>query len=173
MSIIFKFRLLSDEVEDFVRDYEVPFDMTLFDFHNYIRKDLGYSPCELASFFKSDAEWEKLQEFTLFDMGTEDVDIDPHDDIEAPVPMSEVKLSLIITQKFDRLIYVFDMLMERSLYIELLESQFRPEGVEYPRTVLSEGAAPVQFKDDEDEDIFKEAMGEFSEFEGDENLDDE
>lgn len=171
MSIIFKFRLLSDEVEDFVRDYEVPFNMTLLEFHEYIRKDLGYSPCEMASFFKSDAEWEKLQEFTLFDMGTDGVDIDPDDDIEAPVPMSEVKLSLIITQKFDRLIYVFDMLMERNLYIELLESQFRNQEIEYPRTALSEGVPPMQFIDDED--IFKEAMSEFNEFQGDDTIDDE
>lgn len=152
MSIIFKFRLLSDEVEDFVRDYEVPFDMTLLEFHNYIRKDLGYNPCELASFFKSDVEWEKLQEFTLLDMGTEDVDIDPDDDIDPPLPMSQVKLSQIMTEKFDRMVYVFDMLMERSLYVELLESQFRDNNNSYPRKVLSEGVAPIQFLD-EDEQI--------------------
>lgn len=172
MSIIFKFRLLSDEVEDFVRDYEVPFDWTLLEFHNFINKDLKYSNEELASFFKSDVEWEKLQEFTLFDMGTEGVDIDPDDDIPAPVPMSEVKLSLIITQKFDRLIYVFDMLGERSLYIELLESQFRDPDIVYPRIVESKGQPPSQFMI-EDEDIFGEAMGEFADFEGDDNLEDE
>lgn len=171
MSIIFKFRLMSDEVEDFIRDYEVPFDMTLLQFHEYIRKDLKYNPCELASFFKSDVEWEKLQEFTLVDMGTEGVDIDPDDDIAPPVPMSEVKLALIMNDKFERLVYVFDMLNERSLYIELIESKFRDPEIQYPRTVLSEGAAPEQFK--EEEDIFGEAMSEFSDFEGDDSYDDE
>lgn len=172
MSIIFKFRLLSDEVEDFVRDYEVPFDMTLINFHEYIRKDLKYNPCELASFFKSDVEWEKLQEFTLLDMGTDGVDIDPDDDIAPPMPMADVKLSHIMNEKFERLVYVFDMLNERSLYIELLESQFRNPDIQYPRTVLSEGNPPVQFPD-EQEDIFGEAMSDFNDFQGDDSYDDE
>lgn len=163
---------MSDEVDDFVRDYEVPYNMSLLEFHNYINKDLGYSNEELASFFKSDVEWEKLQEFTLFDMGTDNVDIDPDDDIPAPVPMSEVKLSLIITQKFDRLIYAFDLLMERCLYIELIESQFRDSATNYPRTVKSEGVPPAQFID-EPEDIFKEAMDEFNDFQADEKMNDE
>ena len=29
MSMIFRFRMLSDENDNFVRDYEVPYDMTL------------------------------------------------------------------------------------------------------------------------------------------------
>ena len=36
MSMVFRFRMLSDENDNFVRDYEVPYDMTLLDFHNFI-----------------------------------------------------------------------------------------------------------------------------------------
>lgn len=171
--MIFKFRLLSDEIENFMRDYEVPYNMTLLEFHRFISSDLGYSPDELASFFKSDVDWEKFQEFTLLDMGTDGVDIDPdNDELAAPVPMSEVTLGLIMTNRFDRLIYVFDLLMERALYIELIESKFSEEGAVYPRKVLSEGNPPQQLLDQE-EDIFAQAMSDFEDFEGYEEFDDE
>lgn len=175
--IVFKFRLLSDEVENFVRDYELLADMTLLDFNNYIRQDLDYCPCEMASFFMSDVEWEKFQEFTLLDMGTEDVVIDPDDDeIAPPIPMSQIKLSQIITQKFDRMIYVFDIFAERQFFIELLSSSKVEPGVEYPRTVAAEGNAPLQLIDNQDEgDIFKDTMSDFENIEGveDENLADD
>ena len=31
MSMVFRFRMLSDENDNFVRDYEVPYDMTLLE----------------------------------------------------------------------------------------------------------------------------------------------
>ena len=42
MSMVFKFRMLSDENDHFVRDYEVPYDMTLLGFHEFITRSLGY-----------------------------------------------------------------------------------------------------------------------------------
>lgn len=151
--MIFKFRLLSDESESFLLDVEVPYDMNLLDFHNFIRKEVGYNPCEMASFFISDVEWEKLREFTLLDMGFEmpspdDDEDDDMDDWKPPVAMEKVTLGQIIHEKFDRLIYVFDMFAERQFFIELLESKFIDESVVYPRTVDKQGVAPQQFLDE-------------------------
>ena len=42
MSMVFRFRMLSDENDHFVRDYEVPYDMTLLGFHEFITRSLGY-----------------------------------------------------------------------------------------------------------------------------------
>ena len=53
MSMVFRFRMLSDENDNFVRDYEVPYDMTLLDFHNFILRSLEYEEC-MASFFTAD-----------------------------------------------------------------------------------------------------------------------
>lgn len=36
MSMIFKFRMLSDENDGFIREYEVPYDMNLLDFNDFI-----------------------------------------------------------------------------------------------------------------------------------------
>lgn len=145
--MIFTYRLLSDEVEDFVRDIEIPFDHTLLDLHNYINQELGYTNNEMASFFESDVEWEKLREYTLLDMGSEGVDIDEDDDIEAPMPMEHVKLGQATPDKFGRLIYVFDIFNERQLFIELIKASVPDESVDYPRTIDKQGDAPQQMSD--------------------------
>lgn len=170
--MIFKFRMLSDEAEDFVRDYEASYDMNLADFHTYLRESVGYSPAEMASIFTSDAEWEKLREFTSVDMGLEDED----GSFSVPLPMERVALGQIMHEKFGRLIYVFDIFNERQFFIELLEAKFPEEGVEYPRIVTEEGEPPLQFKDTGQPvelSIFDEAMDEFGDFEGDDTYNDE
>lgn len=170
--MIFKFRMLSDEVEDFVRDYEVPYDMNLADFHTYLRESVGYTPAEMASIFTSDAEWEKLREFTSVDMGLEAED----DSFSIPLPMERVTLGRIVREKFGRLIYVFDIFAERQFFIELLEAKFPEEGVTYPRIVAAEGEPPLQCKPGQEpveRSMFDEAMEEFGEFEGDDSYDDE
>lgn len=174
--MIFKFRMLSDEAEDFVRDYEVPYDMNLADFHTYLRESVGYNPAEVASIFTSDAEWEKLREFTSVDMGLEAQDAIDDEEFAMPVPMERVTLGQIIHEKFDRLIYVFDIFAERQFFIELLEAKFPEDGVTYPRIVAAEGKPPLQCrsgKEPAERSVFDEAMDEFGEFEGDDSYDDE
>ena len=60
--MVFRFRMLSDENDHFVRDYEVMYDTTLLEFHNFILDALEYEPC-MASFFTADDRWEKQREF--------------------------------------------------------------------------------------------------------------
>ncbi len=171
--MIFKFRMLSDEAEDFVRDYEVPYDMNLADFHTYLRESVGYSPAEMASIFTSDAEWEKLREFTSEDMGLDG----EGSGSDVPMPMERVSLGQIMHEKFGRLIYVFDIFNERQFFIELIETKFAEDGVEYPRIVTEEGEPPLQCRAAEREpdgrSMFDEAMDEFGDFQGDDNYDDE
>lgn len=169
--MVFKFRMLSDENDSFVRDYEVMYDMTLLDFHRYICANLGYDPDNMASFFTSNQQWEKLFEFTLMDMGTEDGDSD-----NPSRTMDSVCLGQIIRNRKERLIYTFDMFADRSYFLELQQSTQADADVEYPRTCLSEGEAPDQFDPDAAGgygSIFDEAMSEFNDFAGDESCDDE
>ena len=103
--MVFRFRMLSDENDNFVRDYEVLYDMTLLEFHNFLLEALEYEPC-MASFFTADNRWEKLREFTLMDMG--------EGGEEEPEAMENVRLGQIIHQLRDRLIYLFDLFAERA-----------------------------------------------------------
>lgn len=148
--MIFQFRILSDEVEDFLLDVEVPYDMNMLDFHELLLHDLGYNPCEIASFFLSDVEWEKLQEFTLIDMGTtpSDFKYEVCEECHPPIPMKNVTLGEVVRAKFDRMVYVFDQFTERQLYIELLRSLPSDPERTYPRIVDRQGVAPKQFLDE-------------------------
>ena len=170
MSMIFKFRMLSDENDHFLRDYEVPYDMNLLELHRFLCDNLGYDEQNMASFFSSDKQWNKLQEYTLLDMGDDGSDL-------APRPMESVTLGQIIHKNNDRLIYVFDPFGDRALYLELTASTKEEPHIKYPRLVKAEAEAPNQFEADmtsqESGSMFDEAMGEFSDFEGDDTYDDE
>ena len=106
--MVFRFRMLSDENDNFVRDYEVLYDTTLLDFHNFILRSLEYEDC-MASFFTADDRWEKPSEFTFMDMG------DGREN--APVAMEKVTLGQIIHDRRDRLIYLFDLFRRPGLLL--------------------------------------------------------
>ena len=167
MNIIFKYRMLSDESDNFVRDFEVYPDMTLTEFHHFVLRALGYDQC-MVSIFKSDAEWRLVEEFSEIDMG---------DDIpDAPRCMDKVRLMEVNNDFHDRLIYTFDMLNDRSYYLELIDMQRPQEGMKYPRVAFEHAAVPDQYNPEatvQSGSIFDEMMSDYNEFDGDDNYDDE
>lgn len=172
MSMIFTLRMLCDEDDNFIRDYKVMYDMSLLDFHYFICEELGYDATNMASFFTSDSRWTKLREFTLLDMGAEG--LSPDD--EPPMPMADVLLGQIMQHNHDRLIYMFDVFEERGMYLELMATTKSEPSEIYPQVAMIHGVAPDQFDIEnsvKNASIFEEAMDDFSEFEGDEYMDDE
>ena len=168
--MVFRFRMLSDENDNFVRDYEVMYDTSLLEFHNFILRSLEYEDC-MASFFTADERWEKLQEFTLVEMGN-----DPES--EAPQLMEQVTLGQIIHNNRDRLIYLFDLFGNRAYFLELTGSYEAEPGAVYPREIFARAEAPDQYDPSkiiagDDGSIFDEVMEDFNDFEGDDNYDDE
>lgn len=55
MSVILKLRMLSDEDDCFLRDYEVPYESTLEELHDFICNDLQYEKIPESSFFEPTA----------------------------------------------------------------------------------------------------------------------
>lgn len=167
MNIIFKYRMLSDESDNFVRDFEVYPDMTLEEFHNFLLKALHYDDC-MVSIFKSDAEWRVVEEFSQLDLG---------EDIEGmPRSMSSVRLMDVNQDFHDRLIYTFDMLNNRSYYLELIDMQRPQSDLKYPRVAFEHAPVPDQYDPEATEQagsIFDEMMSDYNEFDGDDNYDDE
>lgn len=166
--MVFKFRMLSDENDHFVRDYEVMYDMTLSDFHRFLLDSLGYEDC-MASFFTADDHWERLREFTLMDMGDTE-------DENAPLPMDQVVLGQIIRHNRDRLIYLFDLFGNRAYYLEMIEAKTPEKGMSYPRLAFAHAEAPDQYDPEASEEsrsIFEEMMDDYGDFEGDDSYDDE
>ncbi len=169
--ILFKFRMLSDENDNFVRDYELPAEMTLLELHNFLIESLEYEPC-IASFYTADDKWERTAEFTAVDMGA-----DPIDDNEIPtIPMDGVKLEEILTHLHDRLIYLFDMFGNRAYYMELVEASQVEDGSKYPRESFAHATPPDQYDPNdnvEDASIFDEMMGDFGDYDGEDGYEDE
>ena len=170
--MIFRFKMLSDENDDFFRDYEVPCDMSLLDFHKFICGDLKYDCTAMTSLFLADNHWNKLREFTMADMGFDGVS----DDGTEPTPMENVRLSQIVHNNLDRLIYQFDMFEDRAYFLEMTEAKKRMQGHEYPAVVDSCGDIPDQFEirgNSGVNSLFDEIMADFGDFQGDDDYDDE
>ncbi len=136
MIMVFKFRLISDEVKDFVRDIEILDDQTFFDLHSIIVEDFRYDRSQLASFFLTNRDWEKLQEFTLFDMS--------EDGKRHTTLMDRAVLKDHITESRQRLLYVFDVFNERLIFLELIEMTNERKKVKYPQITYSKGHPPRQ-----------------------------
>jgi len=131
-TMVYKFVLLSDEDESFVREFEFLDTHTLMDFHNLIQDELEFDKSQMASFFMATDNWEKEEEFTLFDMGT------------GSSTMETAVLEDIIFRKNQKLLYVFDFFNDRGLFIEYTGEAKEIDDREYPICTNSKGIPPKQ-----------------------------
>lgn len=130
--MVFKFVILSDEDESFVREFEFLDTHTLLDFHTLLQEELEFDKSQMASFFLASDNWEKEEEFTLFDMGT------------GSSTMDSAILDDIIFRKNQKLLYVFDFFNDRALFIEYTGEAKESQGKEYPSCTSSKGLPPKQ-----------------------------
>lgn len=111
--MVYRFTIISDEVDNFIREIKIDSEATFFDFHTAILKSAGYKDDPMTSFFLCDEDWEKEKEVTLEDMGSSSD--------EDCWLMKETRLSELIEDEKQRLLYVFDPLADRVFFIELTE----------------------------------------------------
>ncbi len=130
--MVYKFVVLSDEDESFVREFEFLDSHTLMDFHNMIQEELEFDKSQMASFYLATDNWEKEEEFTLFDMGT------------GSSTMEVAVLEEIIFRKNQKLLYVFDFFNDRALFVEYTGEEKEIEGRDYPVCTNSKGVPPKQ-----------------------------
>lgn len=136
--MIFKFLILSDEVENFKREIQIDADATFLDLYDAIISCTGYSEKEMASFFLCDDKWRRKQEITL-------VEMDTYSDEDSYI-MEECVLSDYLEDEKQKLMFVFDYFNDRALYIEL--SELIPgKHLKTAACTLSMGEAPKQIAD--------------------------
>lgn len=136
--MIFNFRLVSDEVENFKREIQIDASATFLDLKNAICESVGYDKEQMSSFFLCDRNWEKEKEITYEDMGS-----DADQDIWL---MDESVLGDFIEDDGQKLLYVFDYMTERAFFIEMTKMQ-PGRSLKDPVCTLSLGAAPPEFVD--------------------------
>jgi hypothetical protein len=164
---VYRFRLLFEEQEDFLRDIEIKPGQTFKDFHDIILNSVNIESNELASFFICDPSWNKQREITLIDMGVKAPDTDFDDDdirkpVIIPIPvmiMEDVKIREVIDDPHQRILFEYNFLNPTTFFIELMKIVEGDPKKVYPICVKKEGtmaptATPnfLSFLDDPDED---------------------
>jgi hypothetical protein len=130
---IYRYRLTIEGNKNFVRECEIEDDSTLYDLHRYIQKELDFDDSQLAVFFISNHEWERITSIPVFDLGNGSMD--------------SVVIGDLANDEKNNLLYVFDMYHNRQLQIEFMfEVEYTPR-ITYPRTVASKGNSPNQFSE--------------------------
>ncbi len=139
--MVYRFKLVSDEVTNFAREIEIDSENTFLQLRNAVLDSVDFSKDELDSFFLCDDDWQKEEEITLEDMGNGASDQDLW-------LMEETPLSELI-EEGQKLIFVFDYLTERSFFMELKEMIPNRKLVE-PVCTFKKGKAPKQVIDMDD-----------------------
>ena len=134
--MIYKIAFSCDEGDGFRRVFEADSDATFLDLHNAILQSVGYPDDQMTSFFMCNDRWEKGQEVTL-------VEMDSSFEYDNMV-MNETRLSDLLEETGQRLIYIFDPMFERYFFGSLKEiSRGSMNGVE---CVEKKGTVPEQLK---------------------------
>lgn len=141
---VYKFRLLSDIYEEFVRDIEIQAAQTFLDFHTAINQCVKLNGQELASFHICDQKWNKLQEITLIDMIGIDEPDEERKTVEETFIMKDAVVRDFINEPHQRLLYEYDFLNLSTFYIELLSVHKQKDDGPYPRCTYSKGTVEQQ-----------------------------
>lgn len=134
--MIYKITFSCDDVDDFRRVFEADSEATFLEFHQAILKAVGYPDDQMTSFFMCNDYWEKGQEVTLMEMGS-NFEYDN-------MTMEATRLSDLLEERGQRLIYVFDPMYERYFFGSLTE--ILPGYCDGIACVESRGAAPKQLQ---------------------------
>ena len=133
--MVFKLKIISDKVENFALHIDADAKNTFFELHEAIQDECKYDPSELATFFLADEEWDKGMEIPMFGGKSKK--------IPSVVNMKNATLGDYLKEKEDKLIYIFDLINQKSLYIELNEIVMEKK-LNTPVVTFNRGLAPSQ-----------------------------
>lgn len=133
--MIFTFRFISDEHENFILDVNINHDQTFMQLNEAIQKALNYDANQLASFFTSNSHWEKQHEITLLEMGGDSL----------VKTMDNTKIEAFFSKKDERILYVFDYFNERLLFGSVIRIIDAKPPIQLPSVSKLEGEIPAQY----------------------------
>ncbi len=111
--MIFKFLILSDEVDNFEREIAIDSDATFLELNNAILDSVGYTKDQMTSFFICEDDWSKKMEITL-------VEMDTSSEVDSYV-MENTVLSELLEDEKQKLLFVFDYMTDRMFFLDLSE----------------------------------------------------
>lgn len=164
--MVYTFRIVSDEIEDFRREIQIDASATFLELRNAICDEVKYDRGEMSSFFICDDNWEREREITLEDMS--------HDSTQEVYLMDETPIDEFIEDEGQRLTWVFDYLTERCLFLEMKKLE-TGKTLKSPFCTLRRGEAPQQHVDLEafEKELDAKAAAEAAKIEKDPEIDEE
>jgi hypothetical protein len=163
---MYKIRVILDTQEDVIRTLLVDRASNLEALHDAIAKSFGFDGTEMASFYRSDNDWNQGDEIPLFNMS----------EAGEGISMQNSFLRKTLPEVHDKLIYVYDFLHMWTFYVEVIEIGEKTDQ-ELPKTILAVGEVPEvapekEFIADPLDDDFEDEFGSFGdEFESLDDID--
>ncbi len=130
--MIYKIRAILDVEKDVIRDISIDSSNNLETLHNSIANAFGFNGQEMASFYRTDNDWNQGEEIPLFDMSED----------EDALSMQNCNLKEMLIEKGEKLIYVYDFMSMWTFYIELSEIKKDTSDEGDPKIVFAFGDAP-------------------------------
>ena len=88
--MIYKFRIVSDEVDNFKREICIDSDASFLELHDAILDSVGFSKDQMTSFFICDDDWEKMSRIIL------PTSMKPFTEMKPSIPRNSTKKDLPI-----------------------------------------------------------------------------
>ncbi len=135
---LYRFKVTFEDYDDVSRDIDIKSNQTFLDLHKAIHQSTGYNPEFPSSFYISNDQWIKGEEFTYLPNQRR---------IDRGVKLMEkVKLSSFIDDPHQKFYYTFNFDRPFDFHVELMKIILdEAPGVTYPAVIKSVGDAPRQF----------------------------
>lgn len=130
---MYKIRVILDTKEDVIRTILVDDTISLESLHNSIAKAFGFEGQEMASFYRTDEEWNQGEEIPLFNMA----------EAGEAVSMQTCILQDTLSKENDKLIYVYDFLNMWTFYVDVVEISLEKRD-DLPKIILEVGEIPEE-----------------------------
>lgn len=128
---MYKIRVILDTKEDVIRTILVDDNINLESLHNTIAMSFGFEGQEMASFYRTDDEWNQGEEIPLFNMA----------EAGEEISMQTCILNDTLPAENSKLIYVYDFLNMWTFYVDVVEIASEKR-TDLPQTILIVGEIP-------------------------------
>jgi hypothetical protein len=130
---MYKIRIILDTKEDVIRTILVDDSINLESLHYTIAKTFGFEGQEMASFYRTDDEWNQGEEIPLFNMA----------EAGEEISMQNCILNDTLPEENNKLIYVYDFLKMWTFYVDVIEVSSEKRA-DLPQIILTVGEIPEE-----------------------------
>ncbi|MBR7027673.1 MAG: hypothetical protein IKI13_08915 [Bacteroidales bacterium] len=129
--MIYKLRATIPSSKVFVREYEIPANMSLFNFNKFIINDLCFSSDQIVVYRAIDDNGKMAAVYGLFDLGYGSMD--------------KVSFEQLVEKGQNVLQFCYDMHNNSCIVLTIVGEELENPRSHYPQTVLEKGHNPDQF----------------------------